>query len=247
MSLLLMNIPLRITETKRGGLRAISFEPVVPKQDHHRNLEQISKIISQSKISERAKKTAIAIFDKLAQAEAAVHGKAPKDIHFHEIGALDSIVDIVYVRPDTFKPEATRAVAREIARINGELQKNKRPYLLIGPGRWGSADPWLGIPVQWQDISGVAAMIELQSKSLKADPSQGTHFFQNITAMDIKYFTVIDDPDHHGAQQSYLDWQWLLDQPLLNKTDFLGHVRLAEPFIIQVNSRQSLGIMFEKT
>jgi DNA-binding NarL/FixJ family response regulator len=162
-------------------------------------------------------------------------------------GVSDSIVDIVYVRPDTFKPEATRTVAKEISKLNGELQKSKRAYLLIGPGRWGSADPWLGIPVQWQDISGVAAMIELQSKSLKADPSQGTHFFQNITAMDIKYFTVIDDPDHHGAQQSYLDWQWLLDQPLLNKTDFLGHVRLAEPFIIQVNSRQSLGIMYEKT
>ncbi|MHC4658613.1 MAG: nickel pincer cofactor biosynthesis protein LarC, partial [Planctomycetota bacterium] len=89
------DLDIRITETKRAGLRAISFEPVVPKQDHHRNLKQITKIISQSKISEKAKKTAIAIFDKLAQAEAAVHGKAPKDIHFHEIGALDSIVDIV--------------------------------------------------------------------------------------------------------------------------------------------------------
>ncbi len=162
-------------------------------------------------------------------------------------GISDSIVDIVYVRPDTFKPEATRAVAKEISKLNGELQKSKRSYLLIGPGRWGSADPWLGIPVQWQDISGVAAMIELQSKSLRADPSQGTHFFQNITATDIKYFTVADDPDLHAAQQSYLDWQWLLDQPLLKKSDFLGHVRLAEPFIIKVNSRQSLGIMFEKT
>jgi uncharacterized protein (TIGR00299 family) protein len=89
------DLDMKITETKRAGLRAISFEPVVPKQDHHRNLKQITKIISQSKISEKAKKTAIAIFDKLAQAEAAVHGKAPKDIHFHEIGALDSIVDIV--------------------------------------------------------------------------------------------------------------------------------------------------------
>jgi hypothetical protein len=100
--------------------------------------------------------------------------------------------------------------------------------------------------VQWQDISGVGAMIELQSKTLKADPSQGTHFFQNITAMDINYFTVADDPDNHAAAQSYLDWQWLHNQPLLKKTDFLGHVRLTEPFIIKVNSRQSLGIMFKK-
>ncbi len=88
-------LDIKLTETQRCGIRAISFEPVTPKQCHHRNLEQITKIISRSKISEQAKKTAITIFKRIAQAEATVHNKDPDDIHFHEVGALDSIVDIV--------------------------------------------------------------------------------------------------------------------------------------------------------
>jgi len=91
----LEKLDIKLTETKRAGLKALSFAPVVPQQRHHRNLRQITKIISESKISEQAKKTAVTIFDKLAQAEAAVHGKSPDDIEFHEVGALDSIVDIV--------------------------------------------------------------------------------------------------------------------------------------------------------
>lgn len=89
------NLHIKLAETKRAGLRAIRFEPLTAKEHRHRNLEQITKIINQSQISEKAKETAIVIFDKLAQAEAAVHGKDPNDIHFHEVGALDSIVDIV--------------------------------------------------------------------------------------------------------------------------------------------------------
>jgi uncharacterized protein (TIGR00299 family) protein len=91
----LKNLDIKISQTTRAGLRALSFLPVVPKHQHERNLEQINEIITQSKISERAKKTAIAVFEKIARAEGAVHGKEPNDIHFHEVGALDSIVDIV--------------------------------------------------------------------------------------------------------------------------------------------------------
>ena len=158
-------------------------------------------------------------------------------------GVIDTISDIVFVRPETFKPESTRAIAREISRLNGMLRKQKRSYLLIGFGRWGSADPWLGIPVQWQDISGVGAMIELQSSILAADPSQGTHFFQNITAMDIKYFTVVDDPKLPGAKRSFINWQWLQGQTVHQKTDFLRHVRLDQPLVIKIDSRRRLGIM----
>jgi uncharacterized protein (TIGR00299 family) protein len=91
----LKNLDINITETKRAGLRALSFSPVVQKEHRHRNLKDITKIITQSKISEQAKKTAITIFEKIAKAEGAVHGKDPNDIHFHEVGAIDSIVDIV--------------------------------------------------------------------------------------------------------------------------------------------------------
>jgi hypothetical protein len=91
----LKNLDIKISQTKRAGLRALSFLPVVPKQQQWRNLNQITEIISQSKISEQAKKTAIAVFERIAQAEGIVHGKDPHNIHFHEVGALDSIVDIV--------------------------------------------------------------------------------------------------------------------------------------------------------
>jgi uncharacterized protein (TIGR00299 family) protein len=91
----LKNLDIKITETKRAGLRALGFLPVVQKEHKHRNLKDITKIITQSKISEQAKKTAIAVFERIAQAEGAVHGKNPNDVHFHEVGALDSIVDIV--------------------------------------------------------------------------------------------------------------------------------------------------------
>jgi uncharacterized protein (TIGR00299 family) protein len=91
----LKNLDIKIIETRRAGLRALSFLPIVQKQQQERNLEQITKIITQSKISEQAKKTAITVFEKIAQAEGAVHGKDPDDVHFHEVGAIDSIVDIV--------------------------------------------------------------------------------------------------------------------------------------------------------
>ena len=91
----LKDLDIKLTETRRCGLRALSFVPIVPEQRYHRNLQQITTIISQSKISKQAKKTAITIFERIARAEAAVHGKDPNDIHFHELGALDSIVDIV--------------------------------------------------------------------------------------------------------------------------------------------------------
>jgi len=92
-------------------------------------------------------------------------------------GAM-TLPTILYVKPEDFKPESTVAIAKEIGRLNAALLKEKRPYLLVGPGRWGSADRWLGIPVQWHDISGVGAIIELRSALLKADPSQGPIFFK---------------------------------------------------------------------
>ena len=100
-------------------------------------------------------------------------------------GVHRTVSDIVYVRPETFDVADTVAIAAEIGKINAGLVTQKRPYLLAGPGRWGSADRWLGIPVRWQHISGVGAMVEIRNHQLKADPSQGSHFFQNITSLGI--------------------------------------------------------------
>ena len=100
-----------------------------------------------------------------------------------------------------------------------------RPYLLIGPGRWGSADSWLGIPVMWSDISGVAAIVELRNAAIRADPSQGTHFFQNITSLGIPYLTLDEDSGEVvGRREDFLDWRWLRSRPLQEQGRFIHHV-----------------------
>jgi len=148
-------------------------------------------------------------------------------------GKNNQIADIVYVKPDDFKLQKTVKMVDEINRINADLLKVKRPYLLIGPGRWGSADRWLGIPVQWRNISGVSAIIEIRNEQLQADPSQGSHFFQNITSLGIPYITVTE-----GSEDS-LDWKWLDSLSSITETTFLRHVRLEKPMVLKIDGRKS--------
>jgi hypothetical protein len=154
-------------------------------------------------------------------------------------GINEELADIVYVKPDDFRPEATVQMAEEIGRLNAFLLKEKRPYLLVGPGRWGSADRWLGIPVQWWHISGVGAIIELRNEKLKADASQGSHFFQNITSLGIHYITVTEGPD----SEDYFDWDWVSSLPVVQETTFLRDVRLEKPMILKIDGRTSQCVM----
>jgi len=158
-------------------------------------------------------------------------------------GINNKIADIVYIKPEAFNTRDTRKISQEISRINAKLKKEQRPYLLIGPGRWGSADPWLGIPVKWEDISGVAAMIELRNDQLSAEDSQGTHFFQNITAMGIKYLTVTENDE---KLPDFINWQWLASLETTDETKLLRHVRFQNPFIIKVDSETSQCVMLKK-
>ncbi|HSO18824.1 MAG TPA: PEP/pyruvate-binding domain-containing protein [Desulfosarcina sp.] len=143
------------------------------------------------------------------------------------------MADIVFVKPEAFDPGRTTDVAREIARLNAILVKENRKYLLIGPGRWGSADRWLGIPVNWADISGVGAMVETESDRLVAEPSQGSHFFHNITTLGINYITVAKSA---GGR---IDWNWLTSQPRTEDAEFVAHVRLDRPVTLKVDGRRS--------
>lgn len=147
-------------------------------------------------------------------------------------GKNEKMADIVYVKPDAFQLEATLKMAEEVDRLNAGLLKGKRSYLLVGPGRWGSADRWLGIPVQWRNISGVGAIIELRNEKIKADPSQGSHFFQNITSLGIDYITVTEGSD------DYFDWEWVNAQPAIAETTYLRHVRLDRPFTLKIDGRK---------
>ncbi len=154
-------------------------------------------------------------------------------------GKRQDIADIIFVKPDDFKLEATPEIAEEVGRLNGMLITKKLPFLLIGPGRWGSFDRWLGVPVQWRHISGVGAIIELRGALLKADPSQGSHFFQNITSLGVPYVTVTE------GTQDHLDWQWLASLPVTDETTYLKHVRLDKPLTIKIDGRNSRCVMYE--
>jgi len=153
----------------------------------------------------------------------------------HALGNAEKrdVLDIVYVRPETFEVEKTMQIAGEIGRINAGLMAEGRKYLLAGPGRWGTADRWLGIPVGWNDICGVAAIVETSSAQLRVEPSQGSHFFHNITTLGINYIMV------SGKEGERFDWEWLEGQEVMARDEHVVHVRLSDPLVIKVDGRTS--------
>ncbi len=165
-------------------------------------------------------------------------------------GRYNSMADIRLVRPESFDAGKTADIASEINVLNGRLQAEKRSYLLVGPGRWGSADPWLGVPVQWRDISGVGAIIELQNELLHADPSQGSHFFQNITSLGIPYLTIMEQQgksDHKCSSKSgkdCIDWDWFMAQEGFEDGKYIRHIRLEKPFIMKCDGKEEMAVLY---
>lgn len=159
-------------------------------------------------------------------------------------GSYSNIADIIYVRSDTFDIVKTREIAEEIGELNRRLRRDKRSFLLIGPGRWGSADPFLGIPVQWADISGVAAVIEVRNGKIRAEPSQGTHFFQNITSLGIPYLTLNEGGGRVGGRKvDFFDWNWLIHQSGREEKKYICHVHLEKPFILKCDGIRSESVL----
>jgi hypothetical protein len=150
-------------------------------------------------------------------------------------GLVTNVRDIVYVKPDGFQARHTPAIAADIARINMGLVEEGAPYLLIGFGRWGSSDPWLGIPVTWSQIGGARAIVEATLPEMNVDLSQGSHFFHNISSFNVSYFSV----PFHGDFP--IDWEGLSRQNAVSETDFVRHVRLPSPIQIAVDGRQGHG------
>jgi hypothetical protein len=152
-------------------------------------------------------------------------------------GMVGDIADVIFVDPESFDVARTIEIAAEVSRLNKQLAAQNRRYLLIGPGRWGSADRWLGIPVKWSDISGVRAMVETTAETLRADPSQGSHFFHNITSLDISYLTA------GSGGEGFIDWKWLKVQPPQTTTAHLRHLRLSKPLTIKIDGRNSSAVI----
>ncbi len=153
-------------------------------------------------------------------------------------GVMDGVRTVVYVKPEVFDSLRNTETAKEIERINAELVKNDEPYVLIGPGRWGSSDSALGIPVKWPQIAGARVIVESALPGYRIEPSQGTHFFQNLTSFGVGYFTI--DP---AAGKGWYDVDYLNAQPASYESEAIRIVRFPSSLPIAINGRKSVGIV----
>ena len=153
-------------------------------------------------------------------------------------GMIEGIQDFILVDPKGFDPTHTKKMAKEIEFFNAALEG--RPCILMGPGRWGSADPWLGIPVQWQQISNAKVIVELGIKGFPVDPSFGSHFFQNVTSMRIGYFTV-----NHKKKSDVSDLKWIKSQTIRQKKKFTKWIQVEKPVTVKIDGQTGNGIILK--
>ena len=152
-------------------------------------------------------------------------------------GTREDIADIVYLRPEAFEAKHTPAIAAELEKINRALVGEGRPYVLIGFGRWGSSDPWLGVPVDWGQISGVGVLVEATLPQMTPDLSQGSHFFHNMISFGVFYLSV-RHTDSHAIR-----WDWMDELPAVNESELVRHVRLPGPLSIRVDGKAGRGVI----
>jgi hypothetical protein len=152
-------------------------------------------------------------------------------------GYNDTIRDIVYVVPEKFEARLTPKIALELEAINKKLITENRPYLLIGFGRWGSSDPWLGIPVNWGQISGAKVIVEAGLEKMNVELSQGSHFFHNLTSFNVSYFSLPFGGDYK------IKWEWLNRQKIEDETANVRHIRIESPLIVKVNGHEGYGVI----
>ncbi|MGL5959405.1 MAG: PEP/pyruvate-binding domain-containing protein [Bacteroidales bacterium] len=157
-------------------------------------------------------------------------------------GITNDVYDVVYVKPEAFNASNNQLIAYDIEKINKALIDQDKGYALIGPGRWGSSDHWLGIPVKWAHISGAKLIVEAGLTQYKIDPSQGTHFFQNLTSLNVAYFTVNPYLAEGGG---FYDCDFLNAQPAIAETKYIRHVRFQKPITIKVNGKKSVGVLMK--
>lgn len=153
-------------------------------------------------------------------------------------GTIEGITDIIYVKSGPFDKSKTAEIAKEIDQLNTLLVKENREYVLIGPGRWGSSNPWLGIPIVWSNISGAKVIVEYGLKDFPVEPSQGTHFFQNITSLGVGYLTVTPHMNEGIYHEEVLD-----AMPAQHESHFIRHVKLEKAPMIHINGKEGKGII----
>lgn len=219
---------LRICEEETGGVveieLAATFEEAPARKARIGFLQVRPMVVSQERVEIAAEESAS---ERVLVASEAVMGN----------GVVDDVRDVVYVRPDRFEGRHTPRIADEIATLNDALAAEGRPYLLIGFGRWGSTDSWLGIPVVWAQISGARAIVEASLATMNVDLSQGSHFFHNISSFRIPYFCVRHDTGRP------IRWDVLDHRPAIAETPFVRHVRFERPLLVKVDGRAGRGVV----
>lgn len=155
-------------------------------------------------------------------------------------GEIKGLRDLVYVKPETFNPASTQEIAHRVGELNLKFLSEKLNFVLIGPGRWGSSDPWLGIPVKWPQISAARLIVESGLENYRIDPSQGTHFFQNLTSFHVGYFTI-----NPYIKEGVYDVGFLNAMPSVYEDEFLRHIRFDEEIVIRIDGKRNRGVLFK--
>jgi CheY-like chemotaxis protein len=155
-------------------------------------------------------------------------------------GKIEDIYDVIYCNPEKFDKAKTVQMASELERLNKRMKKDNRKYILIGPGRWGTRDRWLGIPVVWTQISNAKIIVEAGLKDFHVDASLGSHFFHNITSMNIGYFNV-----PYGTGSGFVDWTWLKQHKPSSSTHHFNHVRFDKPMTVLMDGRKGVSLIYK--
>ena len=156
-------------------------------------------------------------------------------------GTMTNIQDFVYVKTEAFNPANNQLIAREIEDLNRKFIESDINYVLVAPGRWGSSDSWLGIPIKWPHISQARIIGEITLDQYRIDPSQGSHFFQNLTSLGVAYFTINPFIDNGG----FFNEKFLNEQPAIYETEFIRHVTLENSFTVKVNGKKKIGVVMK--
>lgn len=155
-------------------------------------------------------------------------------------GRINNIRDVIYVKQNTFNASNNVQLVDVIEKLNSNLSDDSRNYILIGPGRWGSSDPWLGIPVKWPQISNARLIIESSIENYMIDPSQGTHFFQNLTSFNVGYFTI---NQYHN--KGFIDWSYFDTASTIFENDFIKHIRFEKEVVVKIDAKKGIGCVFK--
>ncbi|MBN1145165.1 MAG: phosphoenolpyruvate synthase [Bacteroidales bacterium] len=155
-------------------------------------------------------------------------------------GIYNNIRDILYVKPTAFNTSKSQDIARELEKINEKFISEQRQYILIGPGRWGSSDPWLGIPIKWAHISAARIIVESGLEHFRVDPSQGTHFFHNLTTFGVGYLTV-----NHYMKDGIYDVAYLNTLQAHDETPFFRHIRFDKPLKVEIDGRTNKAVVYK--